>query len=316
MPAFAGPSRAQQAPAQTPPQAPAQAAAADARKPAALGDVPRGNQLRRSPRHRDRRERARSSRTSTQADFEIYEDGRLQSPTVFSMVDLAIERPFTPRECRRTDRAGRSRDDAHVRRPHLHLPARRSAHLRDADEQRPRARQAIHRPVPRRRRSRRGRVYERPAGVGAGADQQSAAPEGRGRSVSGSEASVGRSREAGDPSAGVGQRNRIPIPATSAPGRTVEGLQRAQSVRDPVRRAACVQRAPVVRRHRERVAVAGGRAGPPQGAAVLQRRLRLRHLPAVLHQSPERPDHHRGARGGGCGAARERQRLRHRSRAA
>ena len=32
----------------------------------------------------------------TQADFEVYEDGRLQAPTVFSMVDLAIERPFTP----------------------------------------------------------------------------------------------------------------------------------------------------------------------------------------------------------------------------
>src|ERR687898_313511 len=32
----------------------------------------------------------------TQADFEVYEDGRLQAPTVFSMVDLPIERPFTP----------------------------------------------------------------------------------------------------------------------------------------------------------------------------------------------------------------------------
>ena len=31
-----------------------------------------------------------------QGDFEIYEDGRLQSLTVFSMVDLGIERPFTP----------------------------------------------------------------------------------------------------------------------------------------------------------------------------------------------------------------------------
>jgi VWFA-related protein len=32
----------------------------------------------------------------TREDFEVYEDGRLQSPTVFSMVDLPIERPFTP----------------------------------------------------------------------------------------------------------------------------------------------------------------------------------------------------------------------------
>jgi VWFA-related protein len=29
-------------------------------------------------------------------DFEVYEDGRLQAPTVFSLVDVPIERPFTP----------------------------------------------------------------------------------------------------------------------------------------------------------------------------------------------------------------------------
>ena len=56
------------------------------------------------------------------------------------------------------------------------------------------------------------------------------------------------------------------------------------------RRPACVQRAPVVRRHRERIAVARRRAGPPQGATALQRRLRLRHLPAVFHQPPERSE--------------------------
>src|SRR5687767_7851907 len=33
----------------------------------------------------------------TRADFDIYEDGRLQSPTVFSLVDVPVERPFTPR---------------------------------------------------------------------------------------------------------------------------------------------------------------------------------------------------------------------------
>src|SRR5688500_3691106 len=32
----------------------------------------------------------------TRDDFEVYEDGRLQSPTVFSFVDLPIERPFVP----------------------------------------------------------------------------------------------------------------------------------------------------------------------------------------------------------------------------
>jgi VWFA-related protein len=32
----------------------------------------------------------------TREDFDVYEDGRLQSPTVFSYVDVPIERPFTP----------------------------------------------------------------------------------------------------------------------------------------------------------------------------------------------------------------------------
>ena len=32
----------------------------------------------------------------TQADFEVYEDGRLQSPTVFALVNVPIERPFVP----------------------------------------------------------------------------------------------------------------------------------------------------------------------------------------------------------------------------
>ena len=33
----------------------------------------------------------------TADDFEIYEDGRLQAPAVFSLIDVPIERPFTPR---------------------------------------------------------------------------------------------------------------------------------------------------------------------------------------------------------------------------
>ena len=32
----------------------------------------------------------------TKDDFEIYEDGRLQAPTVFSYIDIPIEKPFTP----------------------------------------------------------------------------------------------------------------------------------------------------------------------------------------------------------------------------
>ena len=32
----------------------------------------------------------------TRDDFEVYEDGRLQSPTVFSLVDVPLEKPFIP----------------------------------------------------------------------------------------------------------------------------------------------------------------------------------------------------------------------------
>src|SRR4029434_7302036 len=32
----------------------------------------------------------------TKDDFEIYEDGRLQAPTVFSYIDIPIEKPCTP----------------------------------------------------------------------------------------------------------------------------------------------------------------------------------------------------------------------------
>ena len=32
----------------------------------------------------------------TREDFEVYEDGRLQSPTVFSLVDVPLEKPFLP----------------------------------------------------------------------------------------------------------------------------------------------------------------------------------------------------------------------------
>src|SRR4051812_11885006 len=36
------------------------------------------------------------ARGLTADDFEVYEGGRLQKPSVFTFVDLPIERPFTP----------------------------------------------------------------------------------------------------------------------------------------------------------------------------------------------------------------------------
>src|SRR5262245_47341694 len=35
-------------------------------------------------------------RDLTPDDFEVYEDGRLVKPTVFQLIDLPVERPFTP----------------------------------------------------------------------------------------------------------------------------------------------------------------------------------------------------------------------------
>ena len=80
----------------------------------------------------------------------------------------------------------------------------------------------------------------------------------------------------------------------------------------PVRHGARGQRAAVAGGDRERRPLDGRRPGAPQGAAVLQRGVRLRHLPAVRHRPRKLVARRRGAGSGGGGAARQRQRLRHR----
>ena len=96
---------------QAPPQAPTN------QQPSVT--FPRGNELRRGSRDRDRSDGA-FVKDLEQGDFEIYEDGRLQSPTVFSMVDLGIERPFTPVNAA-GPMDGCSRDDRTFDGRHLHF---------------------------------------------------------------------------------------------------------------------------------------------------------------------------------------------------
>ena len=87
--------RAQQAPAQTPPAAPAQAPAqTPTNQQPAVTFRAETNFVEVHAIVTD--QKGAFVKDLEQGDFEIYEDGRLQSPTVFSMVDLGIERPFTP----------------------------------------------------------------------------------------------------------------------------------------------------------------------------------------------------------------------------
>ena len=80
-----------------------------------------------------------------------------------------------------------------------------------------------------------------------------------------------------------------------------------------VRHAAGVQCPPVVGGHREHLQVARRCPGSAQGAALLQRRLRLRRLSALRHRARGFVDHRRREGSGGGRAAGQRQRVRHRS---
>ncbi|MBM3818942.1 MAG: VWA domain-containing protein [Acidimicrobiia bacterium] len=180
----------------------------------------------------------------TRDDFEVYEDGRLQSPTVFSFVDLPIERPFTPvnasapidpdvRETRRTF-DGRIYvlvlDD-------LHTNVTRSQHVRDVAQ----------------------RFIQQYLGV----DDLAAVVYTSGRQESGQEltnnrrlllAAIDRFQGQKLPSAGAEKlavhlrdaANQDAMRQEGDPvGRTPEGRQRAESTRDPYdqQRAFNVRRA-------------------------------------------------------------------------
>ena len=129
-------------------------------------------------------------------DFEVYEDGQLQTPTVFSLVDVPIERRFAPvnpdgtlgepiePDVRETTGAFEGRifiallDD-------LHTHISRTNIVRDI------AKQFISEYLGENDLAGR-HLHKRTAGVGTGADQQSPAPDGSHRSLPGPQAAVGR----------------------------------------------------------------------------------------------------------------------------
>ena len=51
-------------------------------------------------------ERGNLVRDLAKGDFEVFEDGKPQTPSVFSLVDLPIERPLTPSFATRAGRIG------------------------------------------------------------------------------------------------------------------------------------------------------------------------------------------------------------------
>jgi VWFA-related protein len=222
---------AQQAPAQTPPPAPAQAPPqAPANQQPSVTFRAETNFVEVHAIVTD--QKGAFVKDLEQGDFEIYEDGRLQSPTVFSIVDLGIERPFTPvnaaapiePDVRATTRTFDGRiyifllDD-------LHTYVTRTNNVRE--------------------------LVKRFIDQYLGADDLAAVVFTSGRQESGQEltgsrqllkAAVDRFQGQKLPSAGAEKlaihlresANEIdPDTGNTAVGRTVEGLQRAQSVRDP-----------------------------------------------------------------------------------
>jgi VWFA-related protein len=167
----------------------------------------------------------------TQADFEVYEDGRLQSPTVFSMVDLAIERPFTPLN-------GNTPIEPDVRATTRTFDGRLYIFLLDD----------LHTYVTRTNNVR--ELVKRFIDQYLGVDDLAAVVYTSGRQESGQEltnnrqllkAAVDRFQGQKLPSAGA-EKLAIHLRESGletdsngdpATGRTVEGLQRAQSIRDP-----------------------------------------------------------------------------------
>ncbi len=243
----------------------------------------------------------------TAEDFEIHEDGRVVKPTVFQLVDLPVERPFTPAnasapveaDVRSTSRTFDGRiyilllDD-------LHTSITRTPLVKEA-------RETVHRGVPRRKRPGRGRPHERPAGRRAGVDEQPPAAAGGHRPVHRPQAAVGQRREARRaPARGSRRAGRFGRNDGAAYARG--GATRARRER-PARSRARHQCAARAGGDRERLELARRRPGPPQGAAVLQRRHRLRHLRTVQPELCVRA--RAGHAAGDCrGAARERERVR------
>ena len=105
------------------------------------------------------------------------------------------------------------------------------------------------------------------------------------------------------------RRRRRQLGAGPDHRRAAEGASR---IARPARRRACLQRAALAAGARERRQLAGRRAGAAQGAALLQRGARLRHLPAVQPRARRQHDHPGGAGRDGRRAARQRQHLRRR----
>ena len=176
-------------------------------------------------------------RDLTPDDFEIYEDGRLQAPAVFSLVDVPVERPFTPRNADGSADAPIEPDVRAVTRTFdgriyilllddLHTFVTRTNNVRD--------------------------VARRFVDEYLGANDLAAVLFTSGRRESGQELTNSRRllTEAIDrfqgrklPSAGV-EKLALHVRRTSAPTedergnptptRTVEGLQDAQAIRDPL----------------------------------------------------------------------------------
>ena len=264
------------------------------RSPCAAGETPRGQQPRVTFRTETNfvevhaivtDEKGAFVKDLTREDFEVYEDGRLQAPTVFSLVDVPLEQPFIPLnasvpiepDVRQTTRTFDGRiyilllDD-------LHTNVTRTNNVRE--------------------------VAKKFINEYLGVNDLAAVVYTSGRQESGQEltnnrrllkAAIDRFQGQKLPSAGAEKLalHRQQIANEEAERGRIAGDPHARGAAAgavdprPVRHRARGERPAIAGGDRERRPLDGRRAGTPQGAAVLQRGLRLRHLPAVRHQSRE-----------------------------
>ena len=156
-------------------------------------------------------------------DFQVFEDGKPQTITTFSLVNIPIERLQRPLGAALPDRARRQDERASVRRPHLRHGARRHAHALRAHRARQARRQAVHRQESRRERPDGGAAHRRRDGCEPGIHQQQAAARRRGRSHDGAQARFGDGRR---------RRRSTPPAAAGRPGGRLRPTPSGRSTRD------------------------------------------------------------------------------------
>ncbi len=227
-------------------------------------------------------------------DFQVFEDGKPQQVTAFSLVNIPVERAERPALRIQADRTRRADQPAGRRRPHLPDRAGRPARQRAALAPREGRGPAVHRAVHGRQRHGRRGLHRRPERREPGLHEQPAPAAEGGGQVHGPQGAVldaeqDRRGSADARHAAAGRQDR----GHRRPGTRLPGAGRARD-------------------HQEPRGLPGRHPRPPQGARAVQRGHRLRHQRRL--QQRRRDDHHgHDARRDRRGHPRQRRGVRRRS---